>query len=87
LFIGGSYSRNSPVVAEDPPAPKESSGPAGEETPSDQLITRQSADAAPTCPAKSHINQCTCNFELELSGNYQSLAAMSTSMSARATLN
>jgi hypothetical protein len=26
------------------------------------------ATAANSCPAKSHINQCTCNFELELKG-------------------
>ena len=25
-------------------------------------------EAAIACPAKSHINQCTCNFELELKG-------------------
>ena len=73
LFLpGGSYSRNCLPVEDDPP-------PAEAESATKQPLVTAPVEATnqelrlepsepPACPAKSHINQCTCNFELELKG-------------------
>ena len=62
-------------MEDDPPAEVESVA-ATASAPSDaaaaveatNLEVRIGPSEPAACPAKSHINQCTCNFELELKG-------------------